>query len=168
MSGEGPPEKLQFTSRKERLLAGLQAGTLAFLTSLLWLLLVSGLEGRSIWTYPNLLACVFSGVDSFRPQFSEQTPAGLSIHFLSCSLTGVFASQVIGLRTRAAASLGIGILLATAGYYLVDFLIWRNWLPVFAVYSRRLPIFFSHVLVGLCVGLYSIFVRRDVALNGRI
>lgn len=168
MSGEGPPEKLQFSSRKERLFAGLQAGTVAFLVSFLWIALASRLEGRSVWTYPNLLACLLPGIQNFRSEFSSHTLVGLSLQFLSCSFTGLIASQIIGVQNRALASLGLGILLATAGYYIADALIWRIWLPSFAFYSHRLPIFFSHVLVGLCVGLYSVFVRREAVLKGRI
>jgi hypothetical protein len=160
MNGDDEPQIVERrVSRTERLLAGLQAGIVAYFALFLWLGAVSRLEGRSFWTIPNIAAGLFYGLASFRPDFNIYTWSGIALLLLICVLFGMSAAQIIppdGLLLR---SLAVGVLLSSAWFYLWEAFFWRNFFPPFAIYSRRPAIFFGHVLIGVCVGLYSIFVR---------
>jgi hypothetical protein len=131
--------------------------------SLLWMGLISNLEGRSFWTFPNVMAGLFYGAASFRPDFHARTWSGLALHLLLTVAVGVLASQTIPVRARLGASLGLGVLLATGWFYLLEGFFWRFAFAPFALYSKRPAIFFGYVLIGLCVGLYSMFVRSERA-----
>jgi hypothetical protein len=155
-------------SRFERLLGGVQTGVAAFCLSLLWLGFISRLEGRSFWTIPNLMAGAFHGVRSVRPEFHPDTWPGLALHLLLCVGLAALAAQIIRPDGRLLRSLAAGILLSTAWFYLWDGFFWRYAFPPFAIYSKRPAIFFGHVLIGLCVGLYSIFVRPFRAPENRV
>jgi hypothetical protein len=177
MSGDSPPDfsgsppalsPLVPLSRGERLLAGVQAGVAAFFVVVSWLGLVSRLDGRSFWTIPNLMAGLFYGVASLRPEFAAFTLSGLALELLLCVGVAIIASQMIPPRFTILSSLAIGVLLAAMWFYLWDGFFWRFAFPPFAVYSKRPSIFFGHVLIGLCIGLYSIFVRSNRTLENRI
>jgi hypothetical protein len=129
---------------------------------------ISSLEGRSFWTIPNLMAGVFHGVASIRPEFHGQTWSGLAFHLLLCVGLAAATSQVVPPDGRLLRSLSAGILLSTGWFYLWDGFFWRFAFPPFAIYSKRPAIFFGHVLIGLCVGLYSIFVRPFRAPENRV
>lgn len=159
--GEEPQIFARRVSRSERLLAGLQAGIVSYFALVLWLGSISRLEGRSFWTIPNIAAGLFYGLASFRPEFHIYTWSGLALLLLICVAFGMMAGQVIPPDGRLLRSLSAGILLSSAWFYLWEAFFWRNLFPPFAVYSRRPSIFFGHVLIGVCVGLYSIFVRSD-------
>ncbi len=151
----------EHTSRLDRLLAGVQSGVAGFAVSLVWIGIVSRWEGRSFWTLPNLMAGLFEGLGGFRPYFNAYTWTGLALHLLLTVAFATLTSQVISPRRRIGPSLGMGILLSTGWFYLVDGFFWRLVFPPFSVYSKRPSIFFGYVLIGMCVGLYSIFVRSD-------
>ncbi len=179
MSGDSPPEISESSAtpplfptpsatRFERLLAGIQAGVAAFFVSILWLGLFSRLEGRSFWTVPNIMGGLFHGLLSVRPDFGVPTLGGLAVQTLLCVGIAAIASQLIGPNAPLLRSLAMGLLLGTAWFYLWDGFFWRQAFPAFAVYSKRPPIFFSHVLIGLCIGLYSIFVRPSRMPETRI
>lgn len=159
--GEEPQIFARRVSRSERLLAGLQAGIVSYFALVLWLGSISRLEGRSFWTIPNIAAGLFYGLASFRPEFHIYTWSGLALLLLICVAFGMLGGQVIPPDGRLLRSLSAGILLSSAWFYLWEAFFWRNLFPPFAVYSRRPSIFFGHVLIGVCVGLYSIFVRSD-------
>src|SRR5689334_17993903 len=68
------------TPRKERLLAALQAASLSSMLSMFWCGIASRSSAHSFWTFPNLMAGLFYGQFSLRPDFGFHTLAGLSIH----------------------------------------------------------------------------------------
>lgn len=157
--GEEPDIFSRRVSRSERFLAGVQAGIVAYLALFLWLGSVSRLEGKSFWTIPNIAAGLFYGLASFRPEFHSYTWSGIALLLLICVLFGVLSAQIIPPDGRLLRSLSAGVLLSSAWFYLWEAFFWRIFFPPFAIYSRRPSIFFGHVLIGVCVGLYSIFVR---------
>jgi hypothetical protein len=71
----------------------------------------------------------------------------------------MLAAQIVPAGGRLLRALSAGILLSTAWFYLCDAFFWRLYFPPFALYSKRPSVFFGHVLIGVCVGLYSVFVR---------
>lgn len=157
--GEEPQIADRRVSRFERLLAGLQAGIVSYIALFLWLGSISRLEGKSFWTIPNIAAGLFYGLASFRPEFHTYTWSGIAVLLLICVLFGILATQVIPPDGRLLRSLSAGVLLSSAWFYIWEAFFWRNLFPPFAIYSRRPSIFFGHILIGVCVGLYSIFVR---------
>jgi hypothetical protein len=160
MNGDDEPQIVErHVSRSERLLAGLQSGIVAYFALFLWLGSVSRLEGRSFWTIPNIAAGLFYGLASFRPDFTTYTWSGIALLLLICVLFGMVGAQIIPPDGRLFRSLAVGVLLSSAWFYLWEAFFWRIFFPPFAIYSRRPAIFFGHVLIGVCVGLYSMFVR---------
>lgn len=101
------------------------------------------------------------GPHSLRPDFGYHTLVGLAIHLLASTLFAVLFALAIPPNLRLFTSLLLGILAATSWFYLVDGFFWRRAFPPVALYSRRPSIFFSFVLMGICVGLYSVFVRSS-------
>lgn len=89
------------------------------------------------------------------------------MHLLLCVAVGILASQIIRLEAKPLLALSTGVLISTGIFYLSEAFLWRWWSPVFAVYSKQLPIFLGYVLIGLGVGLYSIFVRSARARDER-
>jgi hypothetical protein len=152
MTALSPPTRL------DRALGGLQAGVAGAAISMVLMCLASRLDGKSFWTIPNLMSGLFYGYGAIRPEFGMHTVAGLAVHWLNCSLLGIVYAQVVPLRRWMALW---GPLCGSLWYYLWDGFFWRKAFPPFALYSKRPSIFAAYVLVGLCVGLYSIFARSN-------
>lgn len=163
----GPPAlnlasaSLQKTTRTDRLLAALQAASLASILMIFWCGIASRSSSHSFWTLPNLMAGLFYGQSSLRPEFSFQTLSGLALHLVFSTAFALLFATLIPPTLRPLTSLILGILAATTWFYLLDGFFWRNSLPLVSQYSRRPSIFFSFVLLGICVGLYSVFVRSS-------
>ena len=157
-----PPPNLHQTSRLERFFGGLQAATLAALITLPCFAMAAYWTGRSPWTVPNLISGVFFGMPALRREFSYQTVVGSAFHAFLCLLFGVIFSQVVPPNLRRRTSVLLGVLASTSWFYLLDGFFWRRAFPPYALFSKRPSIFLSFVLLGICVGLYSVFVRSFV------
>ncbi len=149
------------TTRTDRLFAALQAASLASMLMIFWCGIASRFSSHSFWTLPNLMAGLFYGQNSLRPDFGFHTLSGLSIHLLFSTVFALVFASIIPPTLRPLTSLVLGILAATTWFYLLDGFFWRNSFPLVSQYSRRPSIFFSFVLLGICVGLYSILVRSS-------
>jgi len=146
-------------SRIERFYAGLQAATVASLITLPWFAIAAFWGGRSPWTIPNLISGLFFGMPALRREFGLQTLVGGAFHVLLCLIFGTLFSQIVPPNLRRRTSLLLGVLASTTWFYLLDGFFWRRAFPPFALFSKRPSIFLSFVLLGICVGLYSVFVR---------
>jgi hypothetical protein len=146
-------------SLSERILAGVQAASLSAILTIFWCGIASRSSAHSFWTFPNLTAGLVYGQNSLRPDFGLHTLTGLSIHLLLSTLFAILFAMLIPPTLRPFTSLLLGILAATSWFYLIDGFFWRRAFPLAALYSRRPSIFFSFVLMGICIGLYSVFVR---------
>ena len=146
-------------SRSERLLAAVQAASLASILTIFWCGIASSSSAHSFWTVPNLMAGLFYGNASLRPDFGLHTLVGLALHLLLTTVFAVLFATSIPPTLRPLTSLILGILAATSWFYILDGFFWRKAFPPLALYSRRPSIFFSFVLMGICIGLYSVFVR---------
>ena len=149
------------TTRTDRLFAALQAASLASMLMIFWCGIASRSSSHSFWTLPNLMAGLFYGQNSLRPDFGFHTLSGLAIHLLCSTVFAIVFAEVIPPTLRPLTSLVLGIFAATSWFYLLDGFFWRNSFPLVSQYSRRPSIFFSFVLLGICVGLYSVFVRSS-------
>lgn len=149
------------TTRTDRLFAALQAASLASILMMFWCGIASRSSSHSFWTLPNLMAGLFYGQNSLRPDFGFHTLSGLATHLLFSTAFALGFAALIPPTLRPLTSLFLGILAATSWFYLLDGFFWRNSFPLVSQYSRRPSIFFSFVLLGICVGLYSVFVRSS-------
>lgn len=159
------PSERPSASRSERALAGLQAGTCASLVSLGWWMLAGLPNNQSIWTLPNLMGGIFYGQRSLRASVGPFTFAGLSIHLLLCVALALLISQLLAPTLRLRTAILTATLSASLWFYLWDGFFWRLAFPPYALYSKQATIFFGFLLQGLCVGLYSLFVRSHRAAN---
>ncbi len=145
----------------ERSFAATQAATLAAILTLFWDGIAASSSAHSFWTVPNLMAGLLYGPASLRPDFGYYTLAGMAIHLLLCNVFAILFALLVPPALRALTAVLLGIVAATTWFYLLDGFFWRKAFPPFAIYSRRPGIFFSFVLLGICVGLYSVFVRSS-------
>jgi hypothetical protein len=149
----------QASPRIERILAALQAAILSFLVTTFWFGISTSANSHSFWTLPNLMSGVFYGASSLRPDFGFHTLSGLALHVLLSCLFAILYAMAVPSTLPTLPSLLIGILAASWWFYLLDAFFWRPLFPAMSIYSRRPSIFFSFVLMGICIGLYSVFVR---------
>ncbi len=156
-----PDAHQPLTTRIDRLVGAVQAASLASMLMIFWCGIASRSSSHSFWTLPNLMAGLFYGQNSLRPEFSFQTLSGLALHLLFSTTFALLFALAIPPTLRPLTSLILGILAATSWFYLLDGFFWRKTFPLVSLYSRRPSIFFSFVLLGICVGLYSVFVRSS-------
>lgn len=149
----------QTSDRIDRALAGLQSASLSVFLTTFWFGIATSANAHSFWTLPNLMSGVFYGTSSLRPDFGYHTLAGLALHFLLSTLFGMFYASIVPPSLPMVSSLLVGVLATSWWFYLLDAFFWRPLFPAMSMYSRRPSIFFSFVLMGICVGLYSVFVR---------
>src|SRR6059036_69653 len=82
-------------------MAGVQSGVLGGLFMIVWLALLSLLQGRSAWSIPNLLASTFYGEAAMRHGFRWATLSGVALHVIVSALAGVlFGMAVSGIVGR--------------------------------------------------------------------
>lgn len=153
------PAVLEDVGRTERAWAGIQAGVLAAIMSLGWWMLAGLPNNQSIWTLPNLMGGAFYGQRSLRAGAGLYTSAGLSLHLLLCVSLALLASQLLSPKTRLSFSVLGTVLGASLWFYLWDGFFWRTVFPPYALYCKQGVIFAGFLIEGLCVGLYSLFVR---------
>ena len=153
------PASSSLASHSERLFAAVQAASLASILSIFWCGIASSSSSHSFWTVPNLMSGLFYGNASLRPDFGFHTLSGLALHLLLSTTFALLFATAIPPTLKSLTSLLLGVLGATSLFYIFDGFFWRKAFPPFALYSRRPSIFFSFVLMGICIGLYSVFVR---------
>src|SRR5215471_14640110 len=89
-------------SRILQAIAGVESGILGGLVMLAWLALLSLLQGRSIWSIPNLLASTFYGEIALRHGFRWTTLSGVALHLIMTAVAGlVFGLAVGGVASRS-------------------------------------------------------------------
>src|SRR5260370_41269399 len=118
-------------------MGGVEAGVLGGLFMMAWLATVSLLQGRSIWSMPNLLASTFYGEAALRRGFRWTSLSGVALHVIVSAMAGVPA----GLAGGGVAHSGRGQLLGLGGGVDWDFLSGGSFLsdanPLVALFSRR-------------------------------
>jgi hypothetical protein len=140
-------------------MAGLECGVLGGVFMLVWLGLVSILQGRSVWSIPNLLASTFYGEAALRRGFRWTTLSGVAIHVILTVAAGiVFALAVNGMANRGRAML-LGLGAGMAWYFLSMGVFWKYVNPMVPLYSRGMGMFLAHVGLGLFLGSFPRFLR---------
>src|SRR3989442_6821425 len=92
----------QSTSKLYLAMAGLEAGVLGGLFMMAWLAGLSMLQGRSVWSVPNLMASTFYGDAALRRGFRWATLSGVALHLIVCAMAGpLFRVAVSRIREQA-------------------------------------------------------------------
>src|SRR5260370_8033583 len=76
-------------SKINLVMAGVEAGVLGGLFMMAWLATLSLLQGRSIWSMPNLLASTFYGEAALRRGFRWTSLSGVALHVIVSAVAGL-------------------------------------------------------------------------------
>src|SRR5216683_236359 len=88
-------------SKINLVMAGVEAGVLGGLFMMVWLATLSLLQGRSIWSMPNLLASTFYGEAALRRGFRWTSLSGVALHVIVTAAVGLlFGLAVSGIASR--------------------------------------------------------------------
>src|SRR2546427_13266923 len=114
-------------SKINLVMAGLEAGVLGGLFMMAWLATLSLLQGRSIWSIPNLLASTFYGEAALRRGFRWTSLSGLALHVIVSAAAGLlFGFAVSGIANRGR-GMGLGFAAGIAWDFLWVGLLWEYW-----------------------------------------
>src|SRR5438270_13691900 len=116
--------------------AGVESGILGGALMLVWLGLLSFLQGRSVWSIPNLLASTFYGELALRRGFRWTTLSGVALHLIVCAMAGlVFGLAVSGIAHRGRVML-LGLAAGVGWYFLSLGVFWKYVNPMVPLYTR--------------------------------
>ena len=134
--------------------AGLESGVLGGAFMLVWLGLISLLEGRSVWSVSNLLASTFYGEAALRRGFRWTTLSGVALHLLMAAMVGlVFGLAVGGIASRRRVML-LGLAAGMAWYFLGLDLFWKHVNPIVPLYFRGGGMLLAHLGLGYFLGSF--------------
>src|SRR5712691_5304549 len=110
--------------------AGVESGILGGALMLVWLGLLSFLQGRSVWSIPNLLASTFYGEAALRRGFRWTTLSGVALHVIMTAAVGLlFGLAVSGIASRGRVML-LGLAAGMAFYFLSQEFFWKHVNPM--------------------------------------
>ncbi len=140
-----------------RLLAGLQAGTLAGLVLLGWFLLLSYYYFREPWALMNVLAASLRHNATWGHSFSSVTWTGLAAHLAACSLLGIVLGWILP-RPGPTARVSItGLTFGVVLSLLVYEFFWLRFAPLLGEYIAPLAMWVAHLLFGISVAQFPRF-----------
>ena len=135
-------------------MAGLESGVLGGVFMLVWLGLISLLQGGSIWSVPNLLASTFYGEPALRRGFRWTTLSGVALHLIMAAMAGlVFGLVVGGIASRSRVML-LGLAAGMTWYFLGLDIFWRHLNPIVPSYFRGGGMLLAHLGLGYFLGSY--------------
>src|SRR5437868_15235127 len=106
--------------------AGVESGILGGALMLVWLGLLSFLQGRSVWSIPNLLASTFYGEEALRRGFRWTTLSGLALHLIVSAAAGLlFGLAVSRITSRGRRVMLLGIAAGVVWYFVSLGVFWR-------------------------------------------
>ena len=143
-----------------RLLAGLQAGILGGLGTLVWLFILSAWNLQSPWTLVNLLAYSTHATSNWELRFSMASVTGIAAHFFTCGVLGIFCGWLLprprGFSRVSLGGLIFGMLLSVMTYELI----WRRIAPALGQYIAPASVWLAHLMFGLSLAQFPRFYRR--------
>jgi hypothetical protein len=135
-------------------MAGVEAGVLGGLFMMLWLAILSALQGRSIWSVPNLLASTFYGEEALRRGFRWTTLSGVALQLVVSVAAGLlFGSAVNGIAGRGRV-MTLGFAAGVAWYFLSEGLFWKYVNPLVPLYTHGGGMFMAHIGFGFFLGSF--------------
>jgi hypothetical protein len=135
-------------------LAGLQSGVIGAVFMLAWMALLSLLQGRSIWSIPNLLASTFYGEAALRRGFRWTSLSGVALHVTMTAIAGLlFGLAVGGIASRSRVML-LGFAAGMTWYFLCLGIFWRLMNPILPVYGAGGGMLLAHLGLGYFLGSF--------------
>src|SRR5438552_4976922 len=138
--------------------AGVESGILGGSLMLVWLGLLSLVQGRSVWSVPNLLASTFYGEAALRRVFRWTTLSGVALHVIMSATAGLlFGLAVSGVVSRRRVML-LGVAAGAAWYFLSLGVFWRHVNPIVPLYGSGGGLFLAHLGLGMFLGAFPTFL----------
>ncbi len=145
-------------SKINLLMAGVEAGVLGGLFVIAWLAMLSLLEGRSVWSMPNLLASTFYGEVALRRGFRWSSLSGVALQLLVSSAAGLlFGLAVRGIANRSRVMF-LGVATGLAWYFLSVGVFWKYVNPMVPFYARGGGMLIAHLGMGVFLGSFPKYV----------
>src|SRR5258708_38463470 len=110
-------------------MAGVEAGVLGGLFMMLWLAILSLLQGRSVWSVPNLLASTFYGEAALRRGFRWTSLSGVALHVIVSAMAGVLFGLAGGGGVNRGTVMALGLAGGVAWWFLSGGFFWEYWDP---------------------------------------
>ena len=121
---------------------------------LVWLGLLSLLQGHSIWSIPNLLASTFYGEAALRRGFRWTTLSGIALHLIMAAIAGlVFGLAVGGIASRSRVMF-LGLAAGMAWYFLGLDIFWKHVNPIVPPYFQGGGMLLGHLGLGYFLGSF--------------
>jgi hypothetical protein len=140
-------------------IAGLESGVLGGMFMLAWLGFLSILQGRSVWTIPNLLASTFYGEAALRRGFRWSTLSGVALHVIMSATVGLlFSVAARGILSRRRVML-FGVAAGGSWYFVSLGIFWRYVNPMVPLYSSGSGLFLAHIGLGMFLGSFPRFLE---------
>src|SRR5258708_819649 len=135
-------------------MAGVEAGVLGGLFMMLWLAILSLLQGRSVWSVPNLLASTFYGEAALRRGFRWTSLSGVALHLIMTAMAGLmFGLAVSGIASRSRVML-LGFASGMVWYFLWLGFFWKLMNPIVPVYGSGGGMLLAHLGLGYFLGSF--------------
>jgi hypothetical protein len=152
-------------SRILQAIAGVESGVLGGMVMLAWLAILSLMQGRSIWSIPNLLASTFYGEAALRRGFRSTTLSGVALHLIMTAAAGlVFGLAVGGIASRSRVML-LGLASGMTWYFLSLSIFWKHVNPIVPLYGSGNGMLLAHLGLGYFLGSFPKY-WRDLKMPG--
>jgi len=150
----------------DRLLAGLQAGTLGTLWMLAWMGLSAVWQRRSFWAPENLMANALHPRGEIAADFQWSSLSGLAVYVLIYGALGaVFAFLAGRHATRQARITLLALLFALAWYYFSFHLLWKTVAPAITFLHPERATVTGHVIYGLILSRFAAYLPRQARIS---
>jgi len=141
-------------SKINLVMAGVEAGVLGGLFMMAWLATLSLLQGRSIWSMPNLLASTFYGEAALRRGFRWTSLSGVALHVIVSATAGLLFGLAVGGIVNRGRVMLLGLAAGVAWYFLSLGVFWNYVNPMVPLYSRGGGMLLAHVGLGVFLGSF--------------
>ena len=163
----GVPRSPLQTNAAGLALAGLQAGILAGLIALVYLMLDGAIRGRGLWAFANLVSATVYQGRALSHSFRWATLVGMALHLIISGIVGVsFAFILRPFASRPARSYLVGGCLGLVWYFTACRYLWPQVNPAIVIYQPFPGMLLAHLLYGLCMGRTARFAC-EIGLVGR-
>ena len=121
---------------------------------LIWLGLLSFLQGRSVWSIPNLLASTFYGEVALRRGFRWTTLSGVALHLVMTAIVGLVFGLAVGGATNRSRVMLLGLAAGLTWYFLGLDVFWKHVNPMVSPYFQGSGMLLAHLGLGYSLGSF--------------